>query len=301
MNLRSLDLNLLLVFDAVYSERSISRAALRLNLSQPAVSNALARLRDALGDALFVREGNRMAPTARARTLREPVRQALHLLECGFRSHDSFDFAKSTREFVIAAEDYGETVIVPAIVGMLRSEAPDVRLRVRPEPSAALEGDLREGLVDLAMDYFPIETDGFSSTCVMTDSLVTLARAGHPAIAGDLTLKTYVELGHVVVTPRLRSQPLIDLALAKRGLRRDIALTVPHFMSMPLIVQETDLLCTLPRRMAELYSRHFRLQAYPVPIRTPNFPVYLIWHEALDADPGHRWLRDHFTALCRAL
>ncbi len=301
MNLRSIDLNLLLVFDAVYTERSISRAALRLNLSQPAVSNALARLRDAVGDRLFVREGNRMAPTVRARSLREPVRHALHLLERGLRCDESFDFARSNREFVIAAEDYGETVVVPGIIDRIASAAPDIRLRIQPEAGTALERELREGTVDLAMDYFPLEADGFNSACVTTDSLVTLARIGHPGIGRELTLKTYAALGHVAVTPRLRSQPLIDLALAKRGLKRTIAITVPHFMSMPVIVQQSDLVCTLPRRMAELYCAHFRLQAFPVPMRTPNFPVYLIWHGSLDADPGHHWLRDHFIALCREL
>lgn len=301
MNLRSMDLNLLLVFDAVYAERSISKAALRLNLSQPAVSNALARLRDTVGDPLFAREGNGMAPTTRAKTLRDPIRQALELIERGFRNDESFDFAHSKRQFVIAVEDYGETVIIPRIIDWLTEAAPGIHIHIRPEPSSALTNELREGTVDLALDYFALQDRGFRSKSVLTDSLVSLTRIGHPLIGEQLSLETFLALSHVVIAPRHRMFPMIDLALAKRGLKRRIALTVPHFLSMPALVQNSNLICTLPRRMAYLYTDHFRLKSYNVPVRTPDFPAYLIWHETLDDDPGHLWLRNHLIALCSSL
>lgn len=301
MNLRSMDLNLLVVFEAVYAERSISKAAAKLNLSQPAVSNALARLRETVGDPLFQRQGNGMVPTPRAKILRDPVRQALDLLERGFRTDEEFDFTHSRREFVIAVEDYGETVVIPRFIDWMTEAAPDIQIRIVPESSAALTTEMREGSVDLALDYFALQGQGFHSECVLTENLVSLSRIDHPAISEMLSLETFLELRHVVITPRRKSQPMIDLALAKRGLKRHIAMTVPHFLSMPAVVQSSNLICTLPRRMAYLYADHFRVKAYTVPIRTPPFPAYLIWHESLDHDPGHRWLRNHLIALCRSL
>lgn len=296
-----MDLNLLLVFDAVYAERSISKAAVRLNLSQPAVSNALGRLREALGDQLFFREGNSMLPTTRSKMLRDPIRQALDLIERGFRSDQTFDFARSNRRFVIAVGDYGEAVIIPRIIDWITEAAPGIHIHVRPEPSGQLKQELREGNVDLALDYFALDDAGFHSKCVLTDSLVSLSRIGHPQIGEQLSLETFLALSHVVIEPRQKMLPMIDLALAKRGLKRRIALTVPHFLSMPALVQSSNLICTLPRRMAFLYSDHFRLKTYQVPLKTPDFPAYLIWHESVNSDPGHVWLRNHLIALCASL
>lgn len=301
LNLRSMDLNLLLVFDSVYAERSISKAAGRLNLSQPAVSNAMGRLRDAVGDQLFFREGNSMMPTTRAKMLRDPVRQALEMIERGLRSDQAFDFAHSSRRFVIAVGDYGESVIIPRIIDWITEAAPGIHIHVRPEPSASLKQELREGTVDLALDYFALAEADFHSTCVMTDSLVSMSRIGHPQIGEQLSLETFLALSHVVIEPRIKTSPMIDLALAKRGLKRRIALTVPHFLSMPALVQSSNLICTLPRRMAYLYSDHFRLKTYQVPLKTPDFPAYLIWHASLATDPGHVWLRNHLIALCEGL
>ena len=301
MNLRSLDLNLLLVFDAIYTERSISKAASRLNLSQPGVSNSLRRLRKSLEDPLFKRDAQGMLPTPRAKTLREPIRQALDLLESGLRSDESFDFAGSIREFVIAVEDYGEAIVLPRFVDWLASAAPNIRVRIRPETSSALQVELREGTVDLALDYFTLEGTGFNSRCVLSETLVCLARQDHPNIGERMNLETYLALRHVVIEPHPMAKSMIDLTLAKRGLKRHITLTVPHFLSMPVVVQSSDMICTLPRRMAYLYADHFRLKTYSVPLRMPEFPVYLIWHDSFDNDPGHLWLRNHIIGLCQSL
>jgi DNA-binding transcriptional LysR family regulator len=301
MNLRTLDLNLLLVFDAIYGERSISKAALKLHLSQPTVSNALARLRERLGDPLFERQGQGMRPTPRAKKLAEPIRQALHTLERGLRDDDTFDFAHSEREFVIAVEDYGESVILPGFVRWLSEVAPRIRIHIRTDGGAPLRAELREGQVDLALDYFPVGDAGFSSTCVITETLMTLSRRDHPLLGERLSLEQYVALSHVVLRAPSNQRPMIDLALAKRGLQRRITVWVPRFISMPLIVQASDMIGTLPRRMATLYADHFRLKAYTVPLRVPQFPVYLIWHESLEPDAGHRWFRQHLIDFCQRL
>ena len=301
INLRSLDLNLLLVFDAVYSECSISKAAVKLHLSQPAVSNALARLRERFEDPLFERNAQGMLPTPRAKVLIEPIRRALDILERGLRKDEPFDYAHADREFVIAVEDYGETVILPRFMDWLAKTAPQVRIIIRPEPSAQLEGQLRDGTVDLALDYFPLTDSGYENQCLLVESLLTLSREDHPDIAQQLSLETYLKLRHIALTPRTRTTPMIELALSKRGMKRTISVRVPHFLSMPMMVQTSDMICTLPRRMAYLYADHFRLQMHTVPLRIPEFPVYLIWHGSLNEDAGHRWLRSHLIEFAQRL
>jgi DNA-binding transcriptional LysR family regulator len=301
MNLRSLDLNLLLVFDAVYGERSISKAATRLHLSQPTVSNALARLRVRLEDPLFERSAHGMAPTPKAKKLAEPIRQALNMLERGLRDDDAFDFAQSDREFVVAVEDYGEAVILPGFIQWLSGVAPGIRIRIRPESSAQLKAELRDGTVDLAVDYFPLIDATCSSKCVLTETLMSLSRRDHPTLHERLGLEQYLALHHVVLSGPSNARPMIDLALSKRGLQRHIAVTVPHFISMPLMVQTTNMICTLPRRMAQLFADNFRLRLHTVPLRIPEFPVYLIWNKAVDGDAGHKWFRGHLMNFCERL
>lgn len=301
MNLRSLDLNLLLVFDAIYGERSISRAAAKLHLSQPTVSNALARLRERLQDPLFERSAQGMLPTPRARKLAEPIRQALNTLEHGLRDDEEFDFARSEREFVIAVEDYGESVILPGFIRWLADVAPNLRMRIRAESSAQLAVELREGTVDLALDYFTLPDASYRHACVLTETLLSLSRRDHPLLGERMNLEQYLALRHVMLAAPANARPMIDLALAKRGLQRRIAMRVPHFISMPLMVLASDMICTLPRRMATLYADHFKLRAHAVPLRMPQFPVYLIWHQRLDADAGHQWFRTHLTEFCQRL
>jgi DNA-binding transcriptional LysR family regulator len=301
MNLRSLDLNLLLVFDAIFNERSISKAAQKLHLSQPTVSNALARLRECLQDPLFERSSQGMLPTSRAKMISKPIRQALDVLDRGLRGEATFNFTHSSREFVIAVEDYGETIILPRLLEWLSKVAPHVRIRIRPEPSALLKIALRDGEVDLALDYFALREAGYYSKSVLTETLLSLSRQNHPHVGEKLSLDSYLAQFHVVLAPRTDAMPMIDLALSKRGLQRRIAVTVPHFLSMPVIVQSSDLICTLPRRMAHLYADHFHLKTHAVPLRIPRFPIYLIWHESAENDAGHRWFRNCLIDFCQRL
>lgn len=301
MKLRTINLNLLLVFATVYREGSISKAAVALHLTQPAVSNALARLREQFDDVLFERDGSGMRPTPRARALIQPVQEALNILEHGLKQDETFDFSTSTRSFIIAVGDYGETVFIPRFVNWLAQVAPHVHIQIRPEPSAGIQDELRSGKIDLALDYFILERPEFFSKCLLTDTLLTLARPDHPGIGDELDLDTYLALRHVILEPREGTNSLIDLALAKRNLKRTIAVTVPHFQSMPVIVHSSDLVCTMPCRMANLYLRHFDLAHYTVPLRTPKFPIYMIWHHTLKDDPGHGWLRNSIMEFARQI
>ena len=301
ISLRTFDLNLLLVFDAIYTERSISKAAVKLHLSQPTVSNALARLRNQLDDPLFERSGRGMVPTLRAKSLAEPIRQGLAAIDHGLRGHPDFAFAEADRKFVISVGDYGETVMLPRFVDWLSQVAPGICLHIRPAPSGELLNGLREGSVDMALDYFPVQDPSVHNVCALTENLLVLVRRDHPEVSDTLSLETYLSLRHVVFDHQDQTRPMIDLALAKRGLKRHIAMIVPHFLSMPMLVQHTDLVCTLPRRMGQFYADHFRLQSYPVPLRTPNFPVYLMWHKHSEEDAGHRWLREQWLSFCQRL
>lgn len=301
MNLRSFDLNLLPVFEAILSEGNLTRAAEKLGMSQPAMSNALARLRVALDDRLFVRTPRGMVPTGRARLMREPLHHALDLIQSVLQENASFSYRSSNRTFAIAVEDYGEAVIMPRFMDWLMEVAPGVRAKIRPERSAALRDELQNGTVDLAIDYFRLRDEEFNNVKLMDDELVSMVRQDHPTVGDVLSLEQYVSLPHLMLTQRDSAGSVVDRSLTRRGLRRQVALEVPHFLSMPLIVKNTNFICTLPRRMAMLYAEYFRIKILKSPLEFPKVPIFLVWSQAMDNDPGHQWLRDSLTEFCRRL
>lgn len=301
MNLLSFDLNLLRVFDAIYTERSVSRAAVRLSLSQPAVSNALSRLRDRLEDPLFERTIEGMVPTRRAKAIAEPVQRALDILRQGLREEHEFDFSSSGRTFELAVEDYGGNTIFPRFLKWLNEVAPEVRITIRAMTDSQARDALRHGTIDLALGYFATGMPDFGSQRLMTDTLSTLARKDHPDITDRLNLETFLRLHHVALIPRTKSMPMVDLALTKLGLKRHIAVQVPHFQSMPMILHMTNMLGTMPTRMAHLYADHFGLQTHQLPLRVSPFPLYVIWHRSAENDVAHRWLRNALKDLCQRL
>ena len=308
MNLRSIDLNLLTVFDAIMAEGNQSRAANRLGMSQPAMSNALARLRAALGDPLFVRTAQGMTPTPRGRALAEPIRQALDLVQTGLersRRDDDFDYRSSTRPAVVVVDDYGDTVIMPRVMNWLMQTAPGVRVRIRRDPlGAAPSKKLSEGSVDLAIRYFRQRDGELQAKMLIEEEFVSMVRQDHPAIGDSLSLAQYLALPHVVFG-RLGRQgirnSIVDRELRRLGLTRHIALQVPGFQSMPIIVQNTDFVCTLPRRMAQAYAHHLRLKTLKTPLDLPSLPLYMVWSKSMDRDPAHQWLRNSIYELCRRL
>lgn len=298
MNLRNIDLNLLTVFDAVLSERNLTRASTKLNMTQPAISNALARLRVALNDPLFIRTAQGMMPTSRAKQMADPIRQALDLIQNGLREQEAFEFKTTKRKFVIAISDYGEAVIMPRFVDWLAKIAPQVEVQIRPELGRYIKEELRDGSIDLATDYFRISGDEFRNVHVMDEHLVSMVRQDHPTIGDHLSIEDYTSMPHVILK---QDKPIVDRVLNKHGLSRYIALQVPHFLSMPLIVQKTDFICTLPKRMALVYADFFRTKIMKTPLEFPNIPIYFMWHQSADGDPGHKWLRSALTELCQRL
>lgn len=298
LNLRNVDLNLLTVFDTILSERSLTRASAKLHMSQPAISNALARLRTVLDDPLFVRTAQGMLPTSRAKQLAGPVRQALDLIQNSLREQEAFEFDTAKRKFVIAIGDYGEAVIMPRFVDWLAQVAPNIQIQIRPELGRYIKEELREGVVDLAMDYFRIRGDEFHNVHMMDEHLVSMVRLDHPTIGDHLSLEDYTRLPHVMLT---QDKPIVDAVLKSHGLNRIIALQVPHFLSMPLIVQKTNFICTIPKRMALVYADFFRTRILKTPLEFPNIPIYFVWHQSANGDLGHRWLRNALSELCQRL
>lgn len=296
MNVQDLDLNLLRTFDAVLQDKSVTVAAARLNLTQPAVSNALARLRGLFGDPLFVRTPGGMDPTPFARELGEPVRQALALLDSALAHGPGFDAATSTRAFRFYMSDLGQVEFLPPLIERMQRIAAGVRLEAVAIDVEDIESALAAGTLDLAVGFLPGLGPPVLRKPLFRDPYVCLMRNDHPAIGKTLTRKKFLEASHVLVSYR-GGHRVIEEALERAGLARRIALRVPHFTVVPMVLQRTDLILILPERVARVYGRQGPFRYLPAPVPIPPADVGVHWHERFDADPGNRWLRDQLLEL----
>lgn len=294
MNVRDLDLNLLRAFDAVLRGRSVTAAAAQLGLSQPAVSNALARLRAAFGDALFLRGSQGMEPTPFARELAEPVRQALALLESALAHGPGFDPASSSRAFRFYMSDLGQVEFLPPLVERVRRVAPHLRLEAVGIEPGAIADALAAGSLDLAMGFLLGLGPPVQRRALFRDPYVCLLRSDHPI--RTLTRKTFLEASHALVSYR-GGHRVVEEALERAGLARRIVLRVPHFTVVPMVLERTDLILTLPARVARVYERRGAFRSLPPPLPIPPAEVAVHWHERFDADPGNRWLREQLIEL----
>jgi DNA-binding transcriptional LysR family regulator len=297
MNVQDIDLNLLRVFDAVLRERGVTPAAARLGLTQPAVSNALARLRGLFGDALFVRTPAGMDATPFARGVAEPVRQALALLESALAHGPGFDPASSTRGFRFYMSDLGQVEFLPPLVERVQRDAPGVRLEAVAADLEHIADALGIGALDLAVGFLPALGPPIARRALFRDPYVCLMRADHPAIGARLTRKKFLEALHVLVTYRGGGHRVIEEALERAGAARRIALRVPHFTVVPMVLERTDLILTLPARVARVYERQGKFKSLPPPVPMPPAEVAVHWHERFEADPGNRWLREQVVQL----
>jgi DNA-binding transcriptional LysR family regulator len=297
VNVQDVDLNLLRVFDAVLRERSVTAAAARLELTQPAVSNALARLRGLFGDPLFVRTPSGMDATPFARGVAEPVRQALALLESALAHGAGFDPATSTRAFRFYMSDLGQIEFLPPLIERVQQIAPAVRLEAVAIDLEDISDALAAGALDLAVGFLPGLGPPVRRQALFRDPYLCLMRADHPLASKTFTKKKFLEASHVLVTYRGGGHRVIEEALERAGLTRRIALRVPHFTVVPMVLERTDLVLTLPARVARVLERggRFRTLAPPVPI--PPADVAVHWHERFEAEPGNRWLREQIVDL----
>lgn len=300
VHLPGVDLNLLVAFDALLAERSVTRAARRIGITQPAMSHALARLRSLFDDELLVRTPRGMLPTPRAEALEGPIRGALAAIERAIGATATFEPAEARRSFTIGTSDYGELVTLPPLLSRLSRDAPGIDLRMRPMdedwPRALEAGEL-----DLAIGP-PISTvpASIKAQRLFDERFVCVLRAGHPAAKRPLTLARYVALPHALIAPRGRAGGYVDDALAARGLSRRIALVIPHFLVAPFAVANSDLVVTLAERVARAFAGVLPLSIVAPPLELPGFSFHQFWHERVDRDPAHRWLRACVHEVSRA-
>jgi DNA-binding transcriptional LysR family regulator len=296
MNLRALDLNLLRVLDALLAERNVTRAAARLHLSQPALSNALGRLRRALGDPLLVRTPRGMVPTPRAAALAEPVHRALAGLEEALGDR-RFDPATSDQVFRLAATDYMEFVVFPPLIRRLREIGSRIALHVVPLGETVKAEALARGDVDLALGFFRRPEENLHARNLFDERFVCLVRRDHPAARRRLTLERFVALDHVLVAPGGVARGVVDEQLEHRGLARRVALAIPHFLQVPFIVAETDYVATLAERVAQRFVTLLPLKILTPPLELPGFTVSMLWHARTQHSPAHRWLREQLVEI----
>jgi DNA-binding transcriptional LysR family regulator len=287
MNIDALDLNLLHVFRAVYATRNVSRAAERLELSQPAVSHALTRLRLALSDPLFRRAPGGVRPTARADHFAGFVDAALKSLEVGLAEAATFDPAIARREFVVHMSDLATGELLPALMAEIRRIAPGVRIEAMQLPADDIGGALDDGKIDLAFGYLPDLRDTHQQP-LFKERYVLLLRAGHPLRRRVRTRASLDALDFVLV--KSHSEPA--KALIRLGLESRIRLTIPHFAVLPAILAHSDLAAIVPMRPAKRYARTGGLAVLMPDLGLPPFDVAIHWVWRVHHDPGHRWLRE---------
>ncbi|MGC3983272.1 MAG: LysR family transcriptional regulator [Pseudorhodoferax sp.] len=300
MQLSRIDLNLFAVFDAIYRERGITAAARQLHLSQPAVSHALARLRELLGDPLFERQGNVMIPTPMARTMAGTVHAALGGLDRMLRQVGQFDPASSQRLFKVASSGSAELSFLPDLVERLAREAPGIQVATVRADRGHLEEDLRSGELDLALDIVLPLTAEIRRQPIGASELVVLARAGHPVIGPGFDMDAYLAQEHVLVTGRRRGVGLEDVALGRLGMQRQIRVRCQRHGAARAIVARTDLLATMSRTQAVLDDAHAGIQVLALPVALPALETFLYWHASADADPASQWFRAAMLQALRA-
>ena len=294
MNIQNFDLNLLLALDALLKEQHVTRAAMRIGLSQPAMSNALARLRDLLDDPLLVRAAKGMVPTPRAERLREPVRAALRAIERAVSDEDAFVPATTQASLDLTTSDAIGMLLLPRLGERLRKEAPGISLHVHAmnEEEGPWEG-LESGRIDLVAGVYDSPPAGVRDLPLYEERFVCVMRAGHPLAGKPLSLRQYVELPHILVlTSRSGLGPsLVDRSLEQRGLTRRIALTLPHFLLAPFIVAQSDFVILFPSRLAAHFAALLPVRIAAPPLPLPSYTIRLYWHERAHRDPANGWMR----------
>ena len=291
MHISELDLNLLRVFDALMRTLNVTQAAQLLDLTQPATSHALQRLRKSLGDPLFVRTSRGMQPTPFALGISERVGQGLTLLQGCIEQEPEFAPQTTTRTFTLFITDIGDVVLLPALLAHFKTHAPRARLRAVSSSFRDVGRELESGGVDAAVTVLPVLGAGFYQQALFREQYVCIARADHPYIRGKLSMAQFSQAAHTLVTTEGTGHEVIEHMLIKRGLGANIMLRTPHFLAVPSLIAQSDMIATVPRRLALATLDTHNIQILPNPMRLPAYGVKQFWHKRLHDDPAHRWFR----------
>jgi len=293
--LRKIDLNLLLALHALLSEKHVTRAALRLHRSQPAVSHALAQLRKHFDDPLLVRQGSSMALTTRAQALAQPLQDALGNLN-NLLTAPQFEPAMAQRRFRLSLSDYSSRIILPPLLRHLRQVAPGIDLAVSQASRETMLAQLLDGELDLAMGLFPDLPQDITAQPLFADSFISVADRQVLPASGGLALDDWLARPHVLMAMRPDAFDEIERVLAAQGLRRRIALALPHWSAAVEVLAGTDLVLTVASRAVGSLRQHPTLRQFTPPLAIPSFDYQQAWHSRKDSDPGHRWLRETLWA-----
>lgn len=283
------------MFDTIYTERNLTQAAKTLAITQPAVSNALSRLRRVFNDELFVRTSKGMLPTPVADSIAQNISAALNLLNASVLEREEFNPRSAERTYNFSMTDLAEAVILPRLFPYFETHAPGLSLQSYYTKRHELVRQLSRGELDFAVDVPLIEDAQVAHQSLIKENYVCAMRADHPLADKDLTMDAYLAMSHIHVSSRRRGLGQVDMALLKHQAERKIQLRVQHYRVAAEVVSGTDLVLTVPRFLADQYSLLLR----PLPFDVPALDMHLYWHRQSDSDPSHRWLRDSLIGLFR--
>jgi DNA-binding transcriptional LysR family regulator len=296
MDIRTIDLNLLLVFEAVWLERNVTRAAKRIGLTQSATSSALARLRDIFADPLLVRTSDGMMPTPKAETLAEPIVQSLQIMRSALIPQPRFDPLSSKQTFTLIATDFIQAMLLPSLQKLLCKTAPGIDLIVKPPTGDIPIRALERGEVDIVFAPFESDHAGIYRRVLFKESFVCLARKNHPTIKTSLTLKAFAEAKHLLVSFKGERFSHVDKVLASKSLTRRVALVVPYFHMAIQMVANSDLIMTCPLHMAQTIPASLGIKLFNAPLQLAEFNIYTYWHERTHKSEAHQWFRNQIQA-----
>ena len=308
LNLRSLDLNLLPVFDALMREQHLSRAAENLAMSQPAVSNALKRLRQSFKDDLFVRTARGLKPTSRAKELHAAIQPALHMIQSGV-AEPEFEPAHSDQTLNLSLNAATEFLVAPYLMAWLRHEAPNMKVRLHPDHLDDIPAQLKDGQLDYAIEYVPYSDHQFHEQILAQENLHVICAKTHPKFQGSISRAQFEAAPQVTLVPRssqahkqshLRGTPIEQL-MGGNLPERNIVMHVASFVSIPDIVAATDLIAIVPSRLAQLARYQDKLQLLEVPFVYPKVDIRLLWHKSREKDPSHQWFMERIEKLIKML
>jgi len=302
-NLRNFDLNLLLAFDVLMLELNVTRAAKKMFITQSAMSHTLHKLRQQLDDPLLVKTSTGMKPTERALALIDPVRALLNETERLIQPPSEFEARTSQHRFVLAASDYIELLLMPELSGLNEKNAPGIDLHIkRTEKSLQIE-ELEKGSLDVVLGFESVlnPPTHLRRQYLFSDSMACVVRRQHPIVKSNPSLAEFVDVPHMLISRTGKDFGMIDQRLSELGLERRIKLIIPHFLSAALIVSKTDMILSLPYRIAEQFATLAPLEIFPVPIELPDYDLCMIWHPLRDKDPAHQWLRERITSICKRI
>lgn len=297
MHIDGLHLNQLRLVDALARSSNLGEAAEEIGLTQSAASHALARLREELNDPIFIRTSEGMRPTAYGMRLAASVRDALEALRAGLDRHPQFEPRTSTRTFNVIMSDVSQMLYLPRLLARIVAEAPGIALRVQPLPGKAPHLVLESGEADLAVGAFSRLIAGCRQKRLYREQYVCVVRRDHPQFTNGMTVEAFCSVPQAVVDARGYVHERLDRWLAQQKARRSIKLQVPYFMSLPLVIAQSDLLVVMAGRVAKAYAEMLPLKIMPPPVKLPTYDPRLFWHERFHRDAANRWLRDIYIEL----